>query len=47
MGKDYYKILGKEKISMRPIDWKWQLNFSSGLTKSATDDDIKKAYRKL
>ena len=45
MGKDYYKILGKSRcfraFVFEPND------FDLGLTKGATDDDIKKAYRKL
>ena len=45
MGKDYYKILGKQ------VECLWfirSLSLSrSGLGKGASDDEIKKAYRKL
>ena len=45
MGKDYYKILGKRVKchSVRAL----LLHLLPGLSKGASDDDIKKAYRKL
>lgn len=45
MGKDFYKILGKSTKSQSNLADR--LHRLPGLSKGASDDEIKKAYRKL